>query len=225
MWKGNSHQSRPIMPFRCNCKPSRIAPPSSSPRARAHTQMHMNKKLKHTHPRAHTPAGERKGRISQLALWTERREGEGEPAATSMHISHTIKLELAFDASLTNCLLNKRLGLQHNGEGFGRQRETSGGSTRVCVHTLYAHVRTAGPHVALICTNTPFMSPFSSMGACNHFKIRCEDINCGRKNGVGEVKEQNAVNTAPFPTGPTHPPTLMWPREKSTLVKSKSTVC
>lgn len=70
----------------------------------------------------HTPAGEMEGRISLLVLQTDKKEreieteeeSEGEQAATSTHISQTIKLELAFDTSLTNCLLNKRLELQHN---------------------------------------------------------------------------------------------------------------
>lgn len=44
----------------------------------------------------------------------ERERGGREQAATSIHISQTIKLELEFDTSLTNCLLNKRLELQHS---------------------------------------------------------------------------------------------------------------
>lgn len=59
---------------------------------------------------------ERKGGISVLAGQTERRRA----GSTSMHISQTIKLELAFDTSLTNCLLNKRLELQPSRERFRR---------------------------------------------------------------------------------------------------------
>lgn len=36
MWKGNSHPSCPIMPFRCNCKPLRIAPFHPHPCANRH---------------------------------------------------------------------------------------------------------------------------------------------------------------------------------------------
>lgn len=103
------------MPFRCNCKPLRIAPPSLSRRLRRHQPN------AHQHTPARMGGGAAGVRISlwlpQTARWEEkvrRRRGEGEQTATSKLISRTIKLEPAFNTSLTNCLLNKRLGLQRS---------------------------------------------------------------------------------------------------------------
>lgn len=153
MWKGNSHPSCPIMPFRCNCKPLRIAPPPSS---LAH------EKTSHKH----TPAEGKKESRGYHCCFCRQRDGEREreQAATSIHISQTIKLELAFNTSLTNCLLNKRLGLQHNRERFKR-RERSGSCESLCVQCPFK-----GSRDTFVCTNpAPFMS-FSITAARYYLK-------------------------------------------------------
>lgn len=100
---------------------------------------------------------------SLLVVQTGRRRA----GSTSMHISWTIKLELPFDTSLTYCLLNKRLELQHGWERFRRQNT----SWWIGVYRSTPHVRKAAWSSTLVHENTLIM-PISSRNSLHLNSLR-----------------------------------------------------
>lgn len=179
------------MPFRCNCKPLRIAPPSSIP-ARVDTRR------AHQHTHTHTWRGGRGGKERveyHFTVASADSEMEGEKGRAGSHL-HTHLADNQIRAGVQ--YITDKLFIKQKAWIAAELREIRGVWARA-LHSrlLRGHVRKTGFHVAF--TNAPFMSlsatvaqhtttRTTSMSGAWHCRCRCLIPNGGHPRSNGTAK-------------------------------------